>query len=75
MGITTHLLSIGRANWPEQHDMFKARDANVWQRKFPGGFPVEVFALDSLFINIFHGVDVRIEIRCVIKAKHVLLVC
>ena len=73
--ITTHLLSIERADWPKLHDMFKARDANVWQREFPVGFPVEVSALNSLFINIFRDVVARIESRCVIKAKHVFLVC
>ena len=26
-GVTTHLLSIERADWPKLHDMFKARDA------------------------------------------------
>ena len=45
------------------------------QREFPVGFPVEASALNSLFINIFHGVVACIESRCVIKAKHVLLVC
>ena len=74
-GLTTHLLSIERADWPKLHDMFKARDAIVWQREFPVGFPVEVSALNSLVINIFHNVVARIESRCVIKAKHVLLVC
>ena len=69
-----HLLSIERADWPKLHNMFKARDANVWQREFPVGFPVEVSALNSIFINIFHDVVARIESRCVIKAKHVLLV-
>ena len=54
-----------RARW-----LAKARDANVWQREFP----VEVSALNSIFINIFHDVVARIESRCVIKAKHVLLV-
>ena len=73
--VTTHLLSIERADWPNLHDMFKARDANVWQREFPVGFPVEVSALNSLFIYIFHDVVTRIESKCVIKAKHVLLVC
>ena len=73
--ITTHLLSIERANWPKLHDMFKAHDAIAWQREFPVGFPVEVSALNSLFINIFHDVVARIESRCVIKAKHALLVC
>ena len=38
--ITTHLLSIERADWPKLHDMFKARDANVWQREFPVGFVI-----------------------------------
>ena len=73
--LTTHLLSIERTDWPKLHDMFKACDANVWQREFLVGFPVEVSALNSLFINIYHDVVARIEIRCVIKAKHVLLVC
>ena len=50
------------------HDMFKARDASVWQRIFP----VEVSALDSLFINIFYDVVARIERRCAIKPKYVL---
>ena len=31
--VTTHLLSIERADWPKPHDMFKSRDANVWQRE------------------------------------------
>ena len=43
--------------------------------EFPVGFPFEVSALNSLFINIFHDIVARIERRCVIKAKHVLLVC
>ena len=73
--LTTHLLSIERDDWPKLHDMFKACDANVWQREFPVGFPVEVSALNSIFINIFHDVVACIESRCMIKAKHVLLVC
>ena len=75
LAITTRLLSIERANWPKLHEVFKTRDANTWQREFPVGFPVEVCALNSLSNNIFHYVVARIEIRCVIKAKHVLLVC
>ena len=67
--LTTHLLSIERADWPKLH-MFKAHDANVWQREFPVGFPVEVSALNSMLIN---DVVARIESRCVIKAKRVLL--
>ena len=39
------------------------------------GFPVRVCALNFLVINIFHDVVARIESRCVIKAKHVLLLC
>ena len=73
--VTTYLLSIERADWPKLHDMFKARDANIWQREFPVGFPFEVSALNSIFINIFHDAVARIESRCVIKAKHFLLVC
>ena len=57
--MTTHLLSIERADWPKLHYMFKARDANAWQREFQVGFPVEVSALNSLFVNIFHGVVAR----------------
>ena len=72
--VATHLLSIERTDWPKLHDMFKARDANLWQREFPEGFPVEVSALNSIFINIFRDAVARIENRCVIKAKHVLLV-
>ena len=69
--LTMHLLSIEHADWPKLHDMFKSRDANVWQREFP----VEASALNSIFINIFHDVVARIESRCLIKVKHVLLVC
>ena len=65
--ITTHLLSIEHADWQKLHDMFNARDANVWQSEFPVGFPVEVSALNSIFINIFHDVVACIESRCVIK--------
>ena len=70
--VTTHLFSIERADWPKLHDMFKARDANVWQRIFPVGYPVEVSASYSFYINIF--VVARIESRFVIKAKHYLVV-
>ena len=70
-----HLLYIERADWPKLHIMFKTRDANVWQREFLVEFLVEVSALNSLFTNIFHDVIARIESRCVIKAKHVFLVC
>ena len=51
--ITTHLLSIERADWPKLHDMFKARDAKAWQREFPVGNPVRVCASNLLLINIF----------------------
>ena len=70
-----HLLSIVRTDWPKLHDMFKARDADVWQCEFPVGILFEVCVLNSLFINIFHDVVARIETRSVVKAKHVLLVC
>ena len=73
--VTTHLLSIDRADWPKLHDMFKACDAIIWQREFPLGFRIVVSALNSLFINIFHDVVARTESRCLIKVKHVLLVC
>ena len=71
--LTTHLLSIERADWPKPHDMFKARDAKAWQREFPVGSPV--CGSNLLLINIFLDIVARIESRCVIKAKHVLLVC
>ena len=73
--ITTHLCSIERAIWPKLHGMFKARDAKAWQREFPVEFPVRVCASNLLLINIFLDIVARIESRCVIKAKHVLLVC
>ena len=63
--LTTHLLSIKYADWPKQHDMFKARDANTSHRKFLVGFPVEVCALNSLFINIFHDV-VALILYCIV---------
>ena len=73
--VTTNLLSIERADWLKLHDMFKVRDAKCRQRLFPVGFPFRVRALNLSIINIFHdAVAVRIESRCVIKAKHVLLV-
>ena len=53
--------------------MFKVRDTNTWQYELPVRFPVEVCALNLLFINIFHDAVAGIVI-CVIKAKHVLLV-
>ena len=73
--MSTLLLSIERSDRPKLHDMFKARDAQTWQRKFPVGFPVRVCALNLSFINIFHDVAARMESRFVIKARHVLLVC
>ena len=73
--VSTHLLSIELTDWLKLHDMFNARDAKSWQRWFPVGFPVRVCALNLLFINIFHNVVARIEFGCVIKAKHVFLVC
>ena len=73
--VNMHLLSIERADWPKLHDMLKACEANVWQREFPVGFLVELSALNSIFINIFHDVVARIESRWVIKAKKFLLVC
>ena len=71
--MTTHLLPIERADWPKLHNMFEARDAKTWQRKFPVGFPSRVGAFNFLF-NIFHHFVVRIDSRCVIKAKYVLLI-
>ena len=73
--ITTHLLTNECADWPKLHDMFKACDAKTWQREFPVGSPARVCALNLLLINIFHDVVACIESRCMIKAKHVLLVC
>ena len=73
--LTTHLFSNERADWPQLHDMSKVRDAKTRQREFPVGFPVGVCTHNLLSINIFHDVVARIESRCMIKAKHVLLVC
>ena len=75
MYLSTHLLSIERADRLELHDMFIARDAKRWQLLFPVEFSVRVCALNLLSISIFHDVVARIESRCVIKAKHVLLIC
>ena len=72
---TTHLLYIERADWPKLHDMFKAHDVKAWQREFPVGFPLGVCASNLLLIIIFLDIVARVESRCVIKAKHVLLVC
>ena len=49
----------------------KTCDAKIWQREFL----VRVCASNMLLISIFLDVIVRIESRCVIKAKPVLLVC
>ena len=75
--VTTHTyFSIERADWPKLHDMFKAHDDKKCQRKFPVGFPVSDCALNLLFVQILsQDFVVHIEIRCVIKAKRVLLVC
>ena len=73
--VTTHLLSIGRADWLKLHYMFNACDAKSWQRELPVGFPVRNCALNVLFINIFSRCFARIESGCVTEAKHVLLVC
>ena len=75
LALTMHLLSIERADWPKIHDMFKARDAKAWQCEFPVEFPVRVCASNLLLINIFLDIVARKKSRCVIKAKHVLLVC
>ena len=64
--LNTHLLSVER---------IEARDANIWQREFPVRFSVKVSALNSLFNKIFHDGVAFIENRCVVKTKHVLLVC
>ena len=73
--ITTHLLSIERVDWPKLHDMFKARDANTWQLRFPVGFLVRVCALYLLFFSNFHDVVACIESGRVIKARYVFLLC
>ena len=62
-GVTTHLLSIECSDWPKLHEIFEALDAKTWQRKFPAGFPVRVYALDLLFIKIFHDFVAHIESR------------
>ena len=51
--VTTHLLSVGHTDCPKLHDMFGACDVKTWQRKFPVGFPVTVFAANLLFTTIF----------------------
>ena len=66
---------IERVDWQKLHNMFKARDAKAWQREFPVEFPDRVWASNLLLINIFLDIAAPIESRCVIKAKHVLLVC
>ena len=71
--LTVHLLSIERIDWPKLHDMFIARDANNGHQLLVE-FPVRVCALYLLFINSCHDVA-GIESRCVMKAKHVLLLC
>ena len=76
--LTTHLLSIGRTDWPKLHDIFKACVTNTWQRQIPVGFPVRVCDLYLLFIKIFDDVVGRmIDTRCVTKARPVflLLIC
>ena len=62
---------LAKATWH-----VKARDVKSWQRYFPVGFLVRVCALNFLLINVIlqDGVA-RIENRCIIKTKHVLLVC
>ena len=70
----THLLFIEHTDWPKLHDMFKACDTKAWQGEFPVGFPVRVCASNFLLINIFLDIVARIESRCMIKAKHVLLI-
>ena len=72
--VSTHPLSIKRADWRKLHGMFKARDAKAWLREFPVEFPVRVCAFNVLLINMFLDIVARIESRCVIKAKHVLFV-
>ena len=57
------MLSIERADGPKLHDMFKTPGANTWQREFAVGFPLEVCALNSLSINIFHDAVAHIEYR------------
>ena len=65
--LTTHLLSIDRAHWLKLHDMYKARDAKTWQRKFPVWLPVGVCASNLLFINTFHDAVVCIETNAWLK--------
>ena len=70
-----HLLSIERADCPKLYDMLKARDVKTLYPYFPVRFPARVCALNLLSINVFLDIVARIESRCVIKAKHILLVC
>ena len=73
--VINHAPAFYRARWlAKPHDMFKTRDANTRQREFPAGFPVEVYALNSLYINIFLDVVACIESRYVIRARRVFLV-
>ena len=71
--LTTHLLSIERADWPKLHDMLKACDAKAWQWEFPVWFPS--LCLEFVINQHLLVIVARIEGRCMIKAKHVLLVC
>ena len=51
--LTTHLLSIERADWPKLHDVFKARDAKAWQREFPVGIPVKTLCFKFIIHQSF----------------------
>ena len=62
---------LTKPTWHVYSGMFKTCGAKTRQRKFSLGFPVSV-CLDFV-INIFYDVVARIENRCVIKAKYVLL--
>ena len=63
ISITTYLLSVERTDWPMLHDIFKARNAKTWQRKFP-----------VVIRQHFHDVVARIESKCVIKGNKACLV-
>ena len=71
-----HAPAFYRAHWLAKATWHvKARDVKTWKLEYPVGFLVRVCAWNLLSINTLLNIVARIESRCVIKAKHVLLVC
>ena len=67
-GCGINLLSTEHADWPKQHDMFKACDVTNGHR--------HLCSLLNCFLSTFiHGVVACIESRCAIKEKNVLPAC